>query len=147
MAIALELPTRDQEYKIYGGSAGFTKIIQVTGLVESELTTGKILEIFSDLERRKSIISILLDEGEFEPEPDISSDRKKEAFIIKLAKQLDTAWIINLIAVLVSELNTATVKLTSAVPAITQEQIAEHIRQDAIARQSELPLANITEGE
>lgn len=146
MAIALTLETRDQNYKIYGGSAGFTKIIAVTGLVESELTTAKILEVFSDLERRKAIVSILLEEGEFEPDPDLSTDRKKDTFITKTAKQLDTGWIINLVGILVSELNTATTALTTAVP-ITQEQIAEHIKQDAIARQAELPLANITEGE
>lgn len=146
MAIALTLKNREQDYKIYGGSAGFTKIIAATGLVESELTTAKILEVFSDLERRKAIVSILLDEGEFEPDPDLSTDRKKEAFVTKTAKQLDTGWIINLVGILISELNAATTALTAAVP-ITQEQIVEHISQEAIARQAELPLANITEGE
>lgn len=148
MAIALELETRDQIYKIYGGSAGFTKVIQATGLVGADLlTTEKILEVFSDLERRKAIVSVLLDEGEFDPEPDFSSDRKREALVLRLAKQLDTGWIIKLIARLANELNEASTELSGAASVVTQEQIAEHIRQDAIARQAELPLANITEGE
>jgi hypothetical protein len=150
MAIALALETRDQTYSIYGGSAGFTKIIKVTGLVDSELTADKLLEVFSDLERRKTIVSILLDEGEFEPEIDISTERKKEAVILKLAKQLDTGWIMGLIAELVGELNSAATQMSAIAP--NQEQISGRIGQEEIARQVELPLAaiaesNIAEGE
>jgi hypothetical protein len=148
MAIALTLETREQTYKIYGGSAGFSKIIQATGLVEANLTVEKLLEVFSDLERRKAIINVLLDEGEFEPEVDFSSDRKKETLVLKLAKQLDTSWIINLIASLANEMNLASIGLAAAVPAIAPQ--SEPIQEVAIT-QTELPLeaiaTNIAEGE
>ncbi len=143
MAIALTLETREQAYKIYGGSAGFTKIIQATGLVDTELTPARILEVLSDLERRKAIVGVLLDEGEFEPEVDFSSDRKKEALILKLAKQLDTSWIINLIASLANEMNLASTNLSAAVPAIAtqSEPVQTEMPLEAIAP------SNIAEGE
>ena len=146
MAIVLELPTRDQIYKIYGGSAGFTKIIQLTGLVGEDLTPIKMLEVFSDLDRRKAIVSVLLDEGEFEPDPDLSTERKKEAFVLKLAKQIDNGWIIRLVASLMAEINDATGELKAITPAIAPQP-------DLVQDQAELPFeaiapqSNIAEGE
>jgi len=126
MAIALELETREQTYKIYGGSAGFTKIIQATGLVDTDLTAVKILEVISDLERRKAIMTILLDEGEFVPEIDTSIDRKK--LITKLAKQLDTNWIMSLVATLVGEMNLAAGSLSNIIAIAAQtEPIQEEL--------------------
>jgi hypothetical protein len=154
MAIALELPTREQTYNIYGGSAGFSKIIQATGLVDANLTVEKLLEVFSDLERRKAIVSVLLDEGEFEPEVDFSTERKKEALVLKLAKQLDTSWIIKLFADLANELNTAAIELSGSIPAIAPQP--DLIQEAAISRQAGLAFmeteteaiaSNIAEGE
>jgi hypothetical protein len=123
MAIALELETRDQKYKIYGGSTGFIKIFEAAGLVRDNLlTTGKILEVLSDLDHRKAIISVLLEEGEFEPSPDVSTKPKKEEFISKLAKQLDIGWTIKLIARLTNELSEATSELSAITPAIATQE-------------------------
>jgi hypothetical protein len=147
--ITIELETYDQIYKIRGGSAGLVKIIPATGLVDAELSPIKLIEIFGDTERRKAIVSVLLDEGRFDPKPDLSTDRKKEAFIADTARDLDTSWIINLIANLASEMNLASTGLAAAVPAIAPQ--SELIQEVAIA-QTELPLAaiatsNIAEGE
>ena len=148
MAIVLKLETRDQTYDIYGGSAGFTKIIQVTGIVDTELTsTGKLLEIFSDLERRKAIVSVLLDEGEFQPDPDLSTERKKEAFVLKLAKQIDNGWIIRLVARLMTEINDATGELKAITPAIApQPDLVQEI-QAKLPFEAIAPQSNIAEGE
>ena len=168
MAIVLELPTRDQIYKIYGGSAGFTKIIQLTGLVGEDLTPVKMLEVFSDLDRRKAIVSVLLDEGEFEPDPDLSTERKKEAFVLKVAKQIDNGWIIRLVARLMTEINDATGELKAITPAIAPQpeltfdelsarvdaagvdpeqpslqEISEVVKEVRQAHKAELPLAAI----
>lgn len=117
MAIAFALETREQTYEIYGGSAGLSKIIGAVGLVDTpEMTTGKILEILADLERRKAIVSILLEECEFVPEVDVSTKPKKDSFIAKTAKQLDTGWIFGLISELAQELNTASTTLKSISP-------------------------------
>ena len=121
MAIALKLETRDQTYDIYGGSAGFTKIIPLTGLVGEDLTPVKMLEVFSDLDRRKAIVSVLLDEGEFEPDPDLSTEQKKEAFVLKLAKQIDNGWIIRLVVSLMAEINDAMGELKAITPAIATQ--------------------------
>ncbi len=141
MAIALKLETREQNYNIYGGSAGFSKIIQATGLTEGSLTTEKLLEVFSDLERRKAIISVLLDEGEFEPEVDFSTKPKRDALTLKLAKQLDTGWIIMLFANLANELNEAAVGLSGA---ISPPSLVEDVQDESQSPLEAIAISNIS---
>jgi hypothetical protein len=135
--LKLELETPEQTYKIYGGSSGFSKIIPACGFIDANLTAERLLQVVGDLDRRMAIVSVLLDEGKFEPKlPDFSTKPKREALTIELAKLLDNGWIIRLIAQLASELNIASVELAAAVPAIAPQ--SDLIQEAAISRQAEL---------